>query len=84
MKSAMSTIQQQLIEINHEIHHPTGFKQYLINILMKGKISQDDRNWLASTLTFKSLLSRDQVNLLDCIFEDIDAGFIHVTLEPNN
>jgi len=81
----MSTTQQQCIEISHaidhETNHPTGFKQYLISILMQGRISQDDRNWLASTLTFRSLLSRDQVNLLDCIFEDINAGFIHVTLE---
>ncbi len=80
----MPTIPQHQIAIDHETHPPTGFKQYLINILMRGRISEDDRNWLASTLTFRSLLSQDQVNLLDCIFEDIDAGFIHITAESSN
>ena len=69
-----------LVDINVDLdkHHPTGFKQYLIGILMRGKITRRDRDWLASALAFTSLLSRDQVNLLDCIFEDIDAGFIEV------
>ncbi len=75
------TVADHLPEIDHDIQHPTGFKQYLINILMQGKISVDDRDWLSSSLAFKSLLSRDQVNLLNCIFDDIDAGFIQVTYD---
>ncbi len=74
-------VADHLPEIDYEIQHPTGFKQYLINILMQGKINADDHDWLSSSLAFKSLLSRDQVNLLDCVFDDIDAGFIQVTCD---
>ncbi|MCS6812781.1 MAG: hypothetical protein NZ772_04315 [Cyanobacteria bacterium] len=77
----MHTILEKLHEIDYDVQHSTGFKQYLINILMQGKITCDDLTWLASALTFKSLLSKDQVNLLECIFDDLASGFIQVVVK---
>lgn len=74
----MPTILEKLNEIDYEVQHATGFKQYLINVLLQGKITCDDLTWLASALTFKSLLSKDQVNLLECIFDDLASGCIQV------
>ena len=58
--------------------HETSFKQYLVDTFLQGIISQSEKKWLKSSLTFRSLLSQDQVNLIEHILDDIDAGVIQL------
>ena len=56
----------------------TGFKHYLIDIFLSGKITSAEKNWLSSLLTTKTQLSVDQINLLKCVYEDMQAELIQV------
>ena len=56
----------------------TSFKQYLIDTFLQGTISQSERKWLKSALTFRSLLSHDQINLIEHLLDDIDAGIMQL------